>query len=472
MHLGDAQVNPWTLSFKDPDLERKFWTQQTERDMPLCLVYMALGIIMFAVFALLDLVLTSGAELHSLLVIRVVVCGLTTIISLSVLFPSVQKYLQWVLSVNLFTVGFGIIVMTCITEEPVRHLYYAGLPLVLVFMPHVNLFRFSFSAPTALFISATYIFCAIYVAPIDKTLMINNFAFLAGTMALSIWANYWNDFNLRSEFIQHHFLTEEKRQSDILRKKAEAGNHAKSEFLAIVSHELRTPLNAIIGFSDIIRKEMFGPIGNEKYSDYINDIVKSGNHLLNIINNILDLSKAEAGKLELQEDYISLPQVVQDVMHLSRQMALNKDINVNLDIPYKDIVINGDARHLRLMVANLMSNAIKFTRDGGHVDLSLRVTPQREVVLKVSDTGVGIAADDIEKVLEPFVQVESSMSRYHEGTGLGLPLVKQFVDLHDAELDIDSTLGIGTTVSVTFPARRFVECEPGSGSAPRLDDAV
>lgn len=453
-------MNPLTLSFRNKELEKAYWDRFIERDLSMCVVYLLLGVVMYIGFTFLDIFLMSGEELHQVLFIRWATCFCIGSLSLSCILPIVRPYLQLVLSCNLFIAGVGIIAMTAITDEPVRHLYYAGLPLVLIFMPYVNLFRFSFSAPTSLSLVAIYVVTALWINPIPIHFLANNFVFVGATTLFSVWANYWNDFNSRSEFLQSYYLMEEKRQSDVLRIKAEAGNHAKSEFLAIVSHELRTPLNAIIGFSDIIRQEMFGPIGNEKYKDYITDIVSSGNHLLNIINNILDLSKAEAGKLELREDYVSLPAILQDVAHLSRQLANEKNIKTIVNIPYDDVVLYCDARHLRLLVANLFSNAVKFTDFGGEVRLSLKVSKDNEVVIQVRDTGVGIAPENIEKVLEPFVQVESSMSRYHEGTGLGLPLVKQFADLHEAQLKIDSVLSVGTTVTVTFPNQRFVECKP------------
>jgi len=459
-HLAGVEVNPWTLSFKDDVLEALYWERRLERDMPICVLYLLLGVVLYVGFIFLDMYLMSGRELTNVLVVRGITCCLIATLSVACAIPRMQRYLQWVLSLNLFVAGVGIIVMTTITAEPVRHLYYSGLLLVLIFMPYVNLFRFNYSAPTSTSLVAIYVLCVWFVAPIDAPTMANNITFLLATNMFSVWANYWNDFNSRSEFVQYYQLMEEKRQSDVLRKKAEAGSHAKSEFLAVVSHELRTPLNAIIGFADIIRKKMFGPIGNDKYEEYIHDIVKSGNHLLNIINNILDLSKAEAGKLELREDYVSIAAILDDVMLLSRQQAYQKDLNVRVDLPYEDVIISADPRHLRLMIANLMSNAVKFTENGGEIAVVVRVLDSKDVVIRVSDTGVGIAADDIAKVLEPFVQVESAMSRYHEGTGLGLPLVKQFADLHEADLSIESQPGVGTTVQVRFPARRFLESLP------------
>ncbi len=237
---------------------------------------------------------------------------------------------------------------------------------------------------------------------------------------------------------------------------AEAANRSKSEFLANVSHELRTPLNAVIGFSEVMEQEMFGPLGNVHYRDYARDIRISGMHLLAVINDILDLAKVEAGKLELQEQTVELEKVIEATVRLVRERAggRNIDLTTRLALPLPQIW--ADERKIKQILINLLSNAIKFTPEGGAVTVSARVEPDRSLALAVADTGIGIAKEHIDIVLAPFGQVDSTLSRKHAGTGLGLPLTKSLVDLHGGTMLFDSELGKGTTVTIVLPRERLI----------------
>ena len=237
---------------------------------------------------------------------------------------------------------------------------------------------------------------------------------------------------------------------------AETANRSKSEFLANVSHELRTPLNAIIGFSEVMEHEMFGKLGNEHYRDYARDIRLSGTHLLEVINDILDLAKVEAGKVELQEQTIDLEKVIEATVRLVRERAGSRNIDLSVRIPERLPQLWADERKVKQILINLLSNAIKFTPEGGAVTVSAERDSSDMVRLAVSDTGIGIAKESIDVVLQPFGQVDSALSRKHTGTGLGLPLTKSLVELHGGKLDFDSELGKGTTVIVRFPHERLV----------------
>ncbi len=230
-------------------------------------------------------------------------------------------------------------------------------------------------------------------------------------------------------------------------------SQAKSEFLANMSHELRTPLNAIIGFSEMLHSGYFGPL-NPKQKERINDINLCGSHLLQLITDILEFSKGEAGKLELNEEKINLTEIVNETLRMMNEKIRAKNIKVHLDVEQGLPRIWGDKRKIRQILLNLLSNAVKFTPEEGSVKLVLRLDNQKNMTLIVSDTGIGIAEDKIATALSVFGQVHRDQS--HEGTGLGLPLCRMFAELHGGKLAIGSVLGEGTTVRITLPKDRVI----------------
>jgi signal transduction histidine kinase len=252
-------------------------------------------------------------------------------------------------------------------------------------------------------------------------------------------------------------ITEQRRAERrlaVAKEEAEAASRTKSEFLANMSHELRTPLNAIIGFSDVMQSELLGPLG-ARYRSYAKDIQQSGEHLLKIINDILDLSKIEAGRLTLREEIVDPAAMARDCARLVRaraeEVGVLLQIRVLADAPRQ---LSADAVKLKQILLNLLSNAVKFTRRGGRVELALLRGGAGNLEIAVADTGIGMSESDIAIALQPFRQVESTFARTHEGTGLGLPLTKALVELHGGTMRIESTLGEGTTVTVTFPVER------------------
>ena len=254
----------------------------------------------------------------------------------------------------------------------------------------------------------------------------------------------------------------------LAKEQAEIANRAKTEFLANMSHELRTPLNAVIGFSDIIRQELIGPVGKPKYRDYAEDIYQSGIHLLEVINDILDVAKIEAGKEDLVEEIVDVDQSVQSALRLVRQRAVANGLAVTVALPEDMPPIRADARKIKQMLINLLSNSIKFTQPGGHVTISAARAPNGGLRIAVADTGIGIAAADLPNALSPFGQIDSHLTRKHQGTGLGLTLVQAMAKLHGASFDIASESNKGTTVTLEFPAARVVVAEaqaPGNRPA-------
>jgi two-component system cell cycle sensor histidine kinase PleC len=251
-----------------------------------------------------------------------------------------------------------------------------------------------------------------------------------------------------------------------LRRRAEAASSAKSDFLARMSHDLRTPLHGIIGFAEIIRDQMMGPLENAKYLEYAGDIHRSGTHLLRLINDVLDLAKIEAGRFELAEDCFSPAAVILESVQSVRPLAEQGEIRLEIESETALPGLRADERTVRQMVLNLLSNAIKFTPAGGRVTIGAR-RGETGLALTVGDTGTGIDPKDLDAVLTEFGQAGGPRSHPAEGTGLGLAIVKSLIELHGGSLDLRSAPGIGTAVTLIFPPERLVaarEPPPGAGA--------
>ena len=246
---------------------------------------------------------------------------------------------------------------------------------------------------------------------------------------------------------------------------AEAASVAKSQFLANISHELRTPLNAILGFSEIMKSEMFGPLGSPQYCGYAADIHDSGSHLLTVINDILDLSKIEAGKFELNEEDCDIARLVRDSVRFVAERADSAGLGLQQRLAPALPAVRADGRLIKQILLNLLSNAIKFSPAGGMVTVAAEVDRETGLSLTVADTGIGIAADQLERVLQPFTQVENTLTRTHAGTGLGLPLCKSLIELHGGRLVLESAVGRGTAVTITLPKERILAAGPAASAA-------
>jgi signal transduction histidine kinase len=254
-------------------------------------------------------------------------------------------------------------------------------------------------------------------------------------------------------------ITAWKRTEDDLisaRTQAESASAAKSDFLAKISHEIRTPLNAIIGFSEVMMEERFGPIGNDRYRDYLRDIHTSGGHLISLLNELLDLSKIEAGKLDLSFAGVNLNDLTQQCIAIMQRQANRERVIIRSSLAQNLPQVVADARSVRQIVLNLLSNAIKFTGAGAQVIVSTALTDTQEIVLRVRDTGEGMSDQELKAALEPFRQLATASRWGSSGTGLGLPITKALAEANHARFNISSALQDGTMVEIAFPATRVL----------------
>jgi len=251
------------------------------------------------------------------------------------------------------------------------------------------------------------------------------------------------------------------RQEDLSsqQQRADSANKAKTDFLLTMSHELRTPLNAIMGFSEVMKRQLRGPLGDERYVDYAKDIYDSASHLLAVINNILDISRIEAGRLELDEQAVVLGDEIENALRQLEEEARGADVklisNIEPDLP----LLLGDAHKIQQIVINLVANAIRYMPDSGKVMVGAGREEHGGIMLRVEDDGAGMSAEDVERVISPFVRLSNPMVRAHDGTGLGLPLVKALVELHGGQFTLTSDVGKGTAGTAIFPKSRVIQPE-------------
>ncbi|TLP43338.1 HAMP domain-containing histidine kinase [Cohaesibacter sp. CAU 1516] len=351
--------------------------------------------------------------------------------------------------------------------------YHFAIMLVVVAMTTM----LSFSIPAAVWVGALPISvfivfeASVNVEVVDTTLSLMSIGAMVFFLSLSkrLYSSTLAMLNFRME---KDFLITELEQakavSDESRRQAEEANTAKSRFLATMSHELRTPLNAILGFSEIMQNEVLGPLPNEKYKEYVGDIHSSGSHLLNLINEILDLSRIEAGRYKLNEEAVTLAYVAEDCENLLRLRARAKDITIKLDIKSSLPKVWADERAIRQITLNLLTNAVKFTPKGGTIVLSVHASEEGGQYISVEDNGPGIPEEEISTVLSAFGQGTAAIQSAEEGSGLGLSIVQALVEMHDGSFDLKSVLRKGTKVTATFPPARVMDVTPPATKRPRI----
>ncbi|HEY5900598.1 MAG TPA: HAMP domain-containing sensor histidine kinase [Burkholderiales bacterium] len=444
-------MNRLTLRFADPGFEAPFLEEQARKARrPLRMVALWGAIIVLVLWALVAVTYGDTPNVNARLAVPMVLMLATLALAYAstlVEAPSFVRHHQVVVTIAV-----------CLLSVAAVHLASLMLPaegLVLMVIHTFNIYallRLRF--PTA--VACAWLTAAMYLGYGDAAGTPGGLweviILLGSANAWGMLAAYQTDLLVRREYLAARALRLAEADLRRARDQAVAATQAKSQFLANMSHELRTPLNAIIGFSEALTERMFGEL-NAKQDEYLKDIHSSGRHLLSLINDILDLSKVEAGRMELDVAAFHLPSAIDSAMVLIRERAARHGVTLECRIDPLLGEFKGDERKFKQVMLNLLSNAIKFTPDGGRIAVSARArSPLVEVA--VADTGAGIAADDLARVFEEFRQVGTDRARKAEGTGLGLALSKRFVELHGGGIQVTSTPGTGSTFTFTLAEQR------------------
>lgn len=480
-------ISRFSAEFTDPSTERAFREASFADARLLNRTTAVIASLIYAGFGVFDYITLGTSQLfYTLLGLRI---GLLCTAALVILLTYDPKRYRMadlaLLALQLYVVG--LFLFAVVAKTPAGFLYppsVSSFGIVMIVLGNYVFVatRLSFCTAVALLASLGYCAVSLLYRPFTLVDLALEGSLLVGCNLLGVSMLYRIQTLQRR---QHTLLTDERlarerlqAQSrelrtiahDLARARDEAtiANRAKSEFLAHMSHELRSPLNAIIGFAEVMTARMFGAVQPARYREYVEDIHASGVHLLAVINDLLDLSKAESGRMELNEAAVSIEAAAISAMRLVRERAYEASVKMTLDVPSTLPDLRADERMIKQIILNLLTNSVKFTRPGGAIAVGARIDDEGRLALSIKDDGVGIDAGDIPKVLEAYGQADVARSRSSEGTGLGLPLVKSMAGLHGAGIEVDSALGEGTTVTVRFPAERLV----APGTAKVAEDRI
>lgn len=478
-----VKINWLTLSFPD-QLEKDYQHNYIHSSMRQVRIALVLGMLLYGLFGLLDAWVLPEAKLKLWFIRFVCVIPIGVLGLIFTYSRHFEKVMQPIMASIVALAGIGIVAMTVIASPKADQNYYAGLILTLIYGYTFTRLRFVWASVAGWTIVVSYEIAAIFLSGTSVVVLISNNFFFLGSNILLMFACYSSEYHSRRDYLQTRMLESEKRkvedgntalefrtrELEIARDRAVSASLAKTEFLANMSHELRTPLNHIIGFTEMVADKRFGDL-NQVQQEYLGDVLESSSHLLSLINDILDLSKVEAGKMGLELSEISIPTLLDESLMMVREKAIRKGLALEVEDTEIPEMIMADERKLKQVMVNLLSNAVKFTPDGGRVRLTAKLVGRSEVLsrcgfrfkdgiealgssekwlcVSVSDTGIGIKREDQERIFAPFEQVENSASRMYHGTGLGLSLTSRFVELHRGRIRLESE-GRGKGSKFTF----------------------
>ncbi len=458
-------LNRFLMVFRDPQVEADFAAHSLAQSLPFIRAYLLAAVALYVAFGYLD-ALVGGQAVKTMWLVRYGLVVPVMLVVLSLTFQrAFARYVQTALAVAMVACGLGIAAMCAIMPPPYHSAYYAGLIMVTVYSGTLLGMRFTYSASVTVGLLLVYQVVSLWLNPVSLTDYISNNYFLTMATGIGVFSSYMLETHIRNNYVAQKIIEQKNQVMKALLDEAEAANRAKSEFLAVMSHELRTPLNAILGFSELFKQQLMGPLGSAKYVEYAGDIHSSGEHLLAIINDILDLAKAEAGKLDLNESAFDIDAVIAKTIRMCSQKAQEGRIELAFTKGLDEHDILADERLIRQVTLNLVTNAIKFTPPGGRVEITTQTSRANGMTILVRDSGIGIPAGDIERVLRPFEQVESAVARRHGGTGLGLPYSKKIIEIHGGTLHLSSQENVGTTVRIDLPASRVRSAQTAPAAA-------
>jgi two-component system cell cycle sensor histidine kinase PleC len=456
----------YDATFADPALEREFQADEARSTLRYTRGAILLAIVLFQLFMLPDyLFLPTQAFLH-LLALRLAVNGLQVLLILATFHPHLQGHRLLIMQSAALLVGLGALVALAILPAPQREIMIEAMVLIVVGIYVV--LRLTVMRATLVVALLLAAFDAIFLLQAIGSMaqFVVSQVIMVCAIAIGLFSSYAIERQRRVAYVgrrqaelQARALEQTAHRAAEAQLRAEQAARVKTDFVAHVSHELRTPLNAVIGFGELLERQIFGPLGNPKYIEYAHDIRESGQHLLSLINDVLDLSKIEAGRMELNWESLVPQEVVRASLVLVSAQANARRTPIRVEVSDDLPLLRGDARAIKQILVNLLSNALKFTPSGGDVRVAAEVEDDG-VLFTVSDDGPGMTPAEIEIALTPFGQVSGMVAQSERGTGLGLALANRLAELHGHPLEIRSVPGRGTRVSFRIPR--------SEGAQPRL----